>query len=102
MTDKEKAAPAASPAPPPAGEPEVAGAWRVVPLEGACELSYCDEAGNPSRRRVTAREFRADRIELPVDGEAVFRSPHAPRRVRSSENLLRRKGKEHRRAASNA
>src|SRR3712207_3892281 len=22
-------------------------AWRVVPLEGAYELSYCDEAGNP-------------------------------------------------------
>ena len=67
------------------------GVWRVVPLEGAYELSYCDEAGNPSRRRVIAREvkigpgktllggidmaddgyrgFRADRIEYLVDGE---------------------------------
>ena len=67
------------------------GVWRVVPLEGAYELSYCDEAGNLSRRRVIAREvkigpgktllggidmaddgyrgFRADRIEYLVDGE---------------------------------
>jgi predicted DNA-binding transcriptional regulator YafY len=67
------------------------GGWRLVPLEGAYELSYCDEAGNPSRRRVIARElrigpgktllggidmaddgyrgFRADRIEYLVDGE---------------------------------
>ena len=67
------------------------GAWRTLPLEGAYELSYCDEAGNPSLRRVMARElkvgpgktllggidmaddgyrgFRADRIEYLVDGE---------------------------------
>ena len=66
-------------------------AWRLLPLEGAYELSYCDEAGSPSRRRVIARElkigpgktllggidmaddgyrgFRADRIEYLVDGE---------------------------------
>ncbi len=69
----------------------VQGAWRIVPLEGAYELSYCDEAGKPSLRRVMARElkigpgktllcgigmaddgyrgFRADRIEYLVDGE---------------------------------
>jgi predicted DNA-binding transcriptional regulator YafY len=66
-------------------------AWQALPLEGAYELSYCDEAGNPSRRRVIARElkigpgktllggidmaddgyrgFRADRIEYLVDAE---------------------------------
>ena len=63
-----------------------------MPLEGAYELSYCDEAGKPSRRRMIARElrvgpgkmllggidmagdgyrgFRADRIEYLVDGES--------------------------------
>ena len=67
------------------------GAWRVIPLEGAYELFYCNEAGNTSRRRLFARElkvgpgktllggidqavdayrgFRADRIEYLVDGE---------------------------------
>ena len=67
------------------------GSWRTMSLEGAYELSYCDEAGNPSLRRVMARElkvgpgktllggidmaddgyrgFRADRIEYLVDGE---------------------------------
>lgn len=67
------------------------GAWRIVPLEGAYELFYCDEFGNASRRRLYARElkvgpgktllggidqttdayrgFRADRIEYLVDGE---------------------------------
>jgi predicted DNA-binding transcriptional regulator YafY len=62
-----------------------------MPLEGAYELSYCDEAGTPSRRRIIARElkvgpgktllggidmgddgyrgFRADRIAYLVDGE---------------------------------
>ncbi len=96
------------------------GAWRVVPLEGAYELSYCDEAGNPSLRRVMARElkvgpgktllggidmaddgyrgFRADRIEYLVDGETgeVVR-----RNV--IDWLLKRAGqqdKERRRAAS--
>ncbi len=65
--------------------------WRVLPLEGAYELFYCDEAGHTSRRRLFARElkvgpgktllggidqatdayrgFRADRIEYLVDGE---------------------------------
>ncbi len=98
----------------------VQGAWRVVPLEGAYELSYCDEAGNPSLRRVMARElkigpgktllggidmvddgyrgFRADRIDYLVDGETgeVVR-----RNV--IDWLLKRAGqqeKERRRAAS--
>jgi hypothetical protein len=68
-----------------------AGGWRVLPLEGAYELFYCDRAGNASRRRLYARElkvgpgktllggidqatdayrgFRADRIEYLVDAE---------------------------------
>jgi predicted DNA-binding transcriptional regulator YafY len=67
------------------------GAWRVYPMEGALELHYCDQAGNPSTRRIIARElkigpgktllggidmaddgyrgFRADRIERVVDAE---------------------------------
>ncbi len=67
------------------------GVWRVLPLEGAFELSYCDEAGNPTLHRVIARElkigpgktilggidmahdgyrgFRADRIARVVDAE---------------------------------
>jgi predicted DNA-binding transcriptional regulator YafY len=66
--------------------------WRTLPLEGAFQLSYCDEAGNPTLRRVIARElkigpgktilggidmandgyrgFRADRIASLVDGES--------------------------------
>jgi predicted DNA-binding transcriptional regulator YafY len=66
-------------------------AWRVYPLEGALELYYCDQFGNPSTRRVIARElkvgpgktllggidmaddgyrgFRADRIDSIVDAE---------------------------------
>ena len=122
MTSKEKAAVVASPALPPAAAPEGADGWRVLPLEGAYELSYCDEAGNPSRRRVIARElkigpgktllggidmesdhyrgFRADRIESLVDGESgeiVYRNV--------LDWLLKRatrRGKERRRAASNA
>ena len=67
------------------------GAWHVYPLEGAMQLAYRDVAGNPSLRRILARElkvgpgkvllggidagddgyrgFRADRIDLLVDGE---------------------------------
>jgi predicted DNA-binding transcriptional regulator YafY len=67
------------------------GAWRVYPMEGALELRYCDQFGNPSVRRILARElkvgpgktllggidmaddgyrgFRADRIDAIVDAE---------------------------------
>jgi predicted DNA-binding transcriptional regulator YafY len=67
------------------------GAWRVFPMEGALELHYRDAAGNPSRRRIIARElkvgpgktllggidmaddgyrgFRADRIDYVIDAE---------------------------------
>ena len=63
----------------------------MYPLEGALELHYRDVAGNPSRRRVLARElkvgpgktllggidmaadgyrgFRADRIDYVIDAE---------------------------------
>ena len=69
----------------------VEGAWRVYPMEGALELHYFDQAGNPSRRRILSRElkvgpgktllggidmaddgyrgFRADRIERIIDAE---------------------------------
>ena len=36
------------------GSRSAKGVWRVLPLEGAFELSYCDEAGNPTLRRVIA------------------------------------------------
>jgi predicted DNA-binding transcriptional regulator YafY len=77
-----------------AGRPapeRIEGSWRVYPLEGALELHYCDQAGNPSTRRIIARElkvgpgktllggidmaddgyrgFRADRIDCIVDAE---------------------------------
>ena len=75
------------------------GTWHVYPLEGALQLAYRDVAGNPSLRRILARElkvgpgkvllggidvlddgyrgFRADRIDLLVDaatGETVDRN----------------------------
>ena len=96
------------------------GAWRLLPLEGAYELSYCDEAGNSSRRRVIARElkvgpgktllgaldmvddgyrgFRADRIEYLIDGETgeVIRRNVIDWLLKRAE----RQGKERHRAAS--
>jgi hypothetical protein len=33
-------------------------AWRILPIEGAYELFYCDEFGNTSRRRLFARELK--------------------------------------------
>ena len=96
------------------------GAWRLMALEGAYELSYCDEAGNASRRRVIARElkigpgktllggidmaddgyrgFRADRIEYLVDGETgeVIRRNVIDWLLKRAE----RQEKERRRAAS--
>jgi predicted DNA-binding transcriptional regulator YafY len=72
-------------------QPRDEGAWRVFPLDGALEIRYHDVAGNPSRRRVIARElkvgpgktllggidmaddgyrgFRADRIDWIIDAE---------------------------------
>ena len=72
-------------------EERIEGAWHVYPMEGALELHYTDQAGNPSRRWIIARElkvgpgktllggidmaddgyrgFRADRIERIVDAE---------------------------------
>jgi predicted DNA-binding transcriptional regulator YafY len=72
-------------------EERIEGHWHVYPMEGALELHYTDQAGNPSRRWIIAREikvgpgktllggidmaddgyrgFRADRIERIVDAE---------------------------------
>jgi len=77
--------------PPASAQPRDEGAWRVFPLEGALEIRYHDVAGNPSRRRVIARElkvgpgktllggidiaddgyrgFRADRIDWIIDAD---------------------------------
>lgn len=76
---------------PPLSEARDEAAWRVFPMEGAFELAYHDEAGNPSTRYVIVRElkvgpgktllggidmsdegyrgFRADRIQRMVDAE---------------------------------
>lgn len=35
-----------------------AGAWRVMPLEGAFQFSYHDAAGTPSLRQLEARELK--------------------------------------------
>jgi len=40
------------------GEPPADDPWRVVPFEGAFELSYCDAAGNWSVRRMVSREIK--------------------------------------------
>ena len=75
-----------------AAEVRIEGPWRVYPLQGALELHYRDVAGNPSRRRILARElkvgpgktllggidtadegyrgFRADRIDYVIDVES--------------------------------
>jgi hypothetical protein len=67
------------------------GRWRVYPMEGALELHYVDQSGNPSRRWIIVRElkvgpgktllggidmaddgyrgFRGDRIERIIDAE---------------------------------
>ena len=45
-------------------QPRDEGAWRVFPLEGALEIRYHDVAGNPSRRRVIARELKNASIKM--------------------------------------
>ena len=64
------------------------GVWRVLPLEGAFELSYCDEAGNPTLRRVIARELRIGpgktilgAIDMAHDGYRGFRADRIARVV---------------------
>jgi hypothetical protein len=83
-------APGVRPSLPPVTERQE-GAWHVYPLEGLLDLAYGDALGNPSLRRVVAREvkigpgkvllgaidtldgryrgFRADRISLIADAE---------------------------------
>jgi predicted DNA-binding transcriptional regulator YafY len=62
------------------------GVWRVLPLEGAFELSYCDEAGNPTLRRVIARELKIGpgktilgAIDMAHDGYRGFRADRIAR-----------------------
>ncbi len=72
-------------------EERTEGLWRVYPMEGALELHYIDQSGNPSRRWIIVRElkvgpgktllggidmaddgyrgFRGDRIERIIDAE---------------------------------
>jgi hypothetical protein len=66
------------------------GAWRVYPLEGALELHYRDVAGNPSRRRVLARELKVGPgktllggIDMAADGYRGFRADRIDRIVDS-------------------
>ena len=64
------------------------GVWRVLPLEGAFEISYCDEAGNPTLRRVIARELKIGpgktilgAIDMAHDGYRGFRADRIARVV---------------------
>jgi predicted DNA-binding transcriptional regulator YafY len=72
-------------------EERIEGNWHVYPFDGALEIDYVDQAGNPTRRWVIAREpkvgpgkmllggidmaddgyrgFRVDRIERLEDAE---------------------------------
>jgi predicted DNA-binding transcriptional regulator YafY len=68
--------------------PFAKGVWRVLPLEGAFELSYCDEAGNPTLRRVIARELKVGpgktilgAIDMAHDGYRGFRADRIARVV---------------------
>ena len=61
-------------------EERVEGAWRVYPFDGALELDYVDQAGNPSRRWVIARELKVGPgkmllggIDMSDDGYRGFR-----------------------------
>jgi hypothetical protein len=61
-------------------EERVEGAWHVYPFEGALELDYIDQAGNPSRRWLVARELKVGPgkmllggIDLSDDGYRGFR-----------------------------
>ncbi len=61
-------------------EERVEGNWHVYPLEGALELDYVDQAGNPSRRWVIARELKVGPgkmllggIDMADDGYRGFR-----------------------------
>lgn len=61
-------------------EERIEGNWHVYPLEAALELDYVDQAGNPSRRWVIARELKVGPgkmllggIDMSDDGYRGFR-----------------------------
>ncbi len=61
-------------------EERIEGNWHVYPLEGALELDYVDQAGNPSRRWLIARELKVGPgkmllggIDMGDDGYRGFR-----------------------------
>ncbi|HZH52575.1 MAG TPA: hypothetical protein VEZ16_11920 [Microvirga sp.] len=61
-------------------EERIEGNWHVYPLEAALELDYVDQAGNPSRRWVIARELKVGPgkmllggIDMADDGYRGFR-----------------------------
>ena len=58
----------------------IEGNWHVYPFEGALEIDYVDQAGNPSRRWVIARELKVGPgkmllggIDMSDDGYRGFR-----------------------------
>jgi len=61
-------------------EERIEGNWHVYPFEGALEIDYVDQAGNPSRRWVIARELKIGPgkmllggIDMSDDGYRGFR-----------------------------
>jgi len=61
-------------------EERIEGNWHVYPFEGALEIDYVDQAGNPTRRWVIARELKVGPgkmllggIDMADDGFRGFR-----------------------------
>ena len=61
-------------------EERIDGVWHVYPFDGAIELDYIDQAGNPSRRWLIARELKVGPgkmllggIDMSDDGYRGFR-----------------------------
>ncbi len=61
-------------------EERIEGNWHVYPFDGALEIDYVDQAGNPTRRWVIARELKVGPgkmllggIDMADDGYRGFR-----------------------------
>lgn len=61
-------------------EERIEGHWHVYPFDGALEIDYVDQAGNPTRRWVIARELKVGPgkmllggIDMADDGYRGFR-----------------------------
>jgi len=76
-------------------EKRIEGAWRVYPMEGALELHYTDQAGNPSRRWIIVRELKVGPgktllggIDMADDGYRGFRGDRIERIIDAETNQV--------------